>query len=29
MTLKLLVVEDAPDVAAVIAFGARMTWPGC
>ena len=29
MTLKLLVVEDASDVAAVIAFGARMTWPGC
>ena len=29
MTLKLLVGEDATDVAATIAFGARMTWPGC
>lgn len=29
MTLKLLVGEDAADVAATIAFGARMTWPGC
>ena len=29
MALKLLIVEDAPDVAEVIAFGARMTWPDC
>ncbi|MGI8552293.1 MAG: winged helix-turn-helix domain-containing protein [Dehalococcoidia bacterium] len=29
MTLKLLVAEDAPDVAEVVSFGARMTWPGC
>ncbi len=29
MTLKLLIAEDARDVAEVIAFGARMAWPGC
>jgi len=29
VTLKLLIVEDARDVAEVIAFGARMAWPGC
>lgn len=29
MTLKVLIAEDAADVAEVIAFGARMTWPGC
>ncbi|MDQ3855769.1 MAG: response regulator transcription factor [Chloroflexota bacterium] len=29
MTPKLLVAEDDPDVAEVVAFGARMTWPGC
>lgn len=29
MTIKLLIAEDAPDVAEVVAFGARMTWPGC
>ncbi len=29
MTLKLLIAEDARDVAEVVAFGARMTWPGC
>lgn len=29
MTLKLLVADDARDVADVVAFGARMTWPGC
>lgn len=29
MTLKLLIAEDASDVAQVIAFGARMNWPGC
>jgi len=27
--VKLLVAENAPDIAAAIAFGARMTWPGC
>ena len=27
--MKLLIVEDAHDVAEVVAFGARMTWPGC
>lgn len=29
MTLKILIAEDARDVAEVVAFGARMTWPGC
>jgi DNA-binding response OmpR family regulator len=29
MTFKLLIAEDARDVAEVVAFGARMTWPGC
>ncbi len=29
MTLKLLIAEDARDVAEVIALGARMNWPGC
>ncbi len=29
MTLKLLIAEDARDVADVVAFGARMTWPDC
>ena len=29
MTLKVLVADDAEDVAATVAFGARMTWPGC
>ena len=29
MTFKLLIAEDARDVADVVAFGARMTWPGC
>ncbi len=27
--MKLLIADDARDVAEVIAFGARMTWPGC
>jgi len=27
--VKLLIAEDARDVAEVIAFGARMGWPGC
>lgn len=29
MTLKVLIAEDAPDVATVLAFGVRRTWPGC
>ena len=29
MALKLLIVEDDPDVAEVIAFGVRMNWPDC
>ena len=29
MTLKLLIAEDSRDVAEVVAFGARMTWPDC
>ncbi|MDP8952381.1 MAG: response regulator transcription factor [Actinomycetota bacterium] len=29
MTLKLLIAEDARDVAEVVAFGARMVWPSC
>ena len=29
MTLKLLIAEDARDVAEVITIGARMTWPNC
>ncbi len=29
MTLRLLVAEDEPDVATMIAFSARLTWPGC
>ena len=29
MTLKLFIADDAADVAEVIAFGARMTWPDC
>ena len=29
MTLKLLIAEDARDVADVVAFGARMVWPDC
>ncbi len=29
MTIALLVAEDEPDVAGVVAFGARMVWPGC
>lgn len=27
--MKILIADDASDVADVIAFGARMTWPGC
>ncbi len=29
MTPRVLIAEDARDVAEAIAFGARMTWPGC
>jgi DNA-binding response OmpR family regulator len=27
--LRVLIAEDAPDIAQVVAFGVRMTWPGC
>ncbi|MDQ2809738.1 MAG: response regulator transcription factor [Chloroflexota bacterium] len=27
--MKILIADDARDVAEVVAFGARMTWPGC
>jgi len=27
--MKVLIAEDDPDVAEVVAFGVRMTWPGC
>ncbi|MGE5335746.1 MAG: response regulator transcription factor [Nitrososphaerota archaeon] len=29
MPLKLLIADDAPDVAEVVAFGARLSWPDC
>lgn len=29
MPLKLLVADDAPDVAEVVTFGARISWPDC
>ena len=29
MTIHLLIAEDSADVAEVVAFGARMTWPDC
>jgi DNA-binding response OmpR family regulator len=29
MTLRLLIAEDDPSIAQVVAFGAQMTWPGC
>jgi two-component system, OmpR family, KDP operon response regulator KdpE len=29
MTPRLLIAEDDPSIAQVVAFGARMTWPGC
>ncbi len=29
MTLKVLIADDAPDIAKMVAFGVRMTWPGC
>ena len=27
--MRLLVADDSPDVAEIVAFGARMTWPEC
>lgn len=27
--LKLLIAEDAPDVAEIVSYGARMVWPDC
>src|SRR3954463_14058003 len=27
--MKVLVADDSPDVAEVVAFGVEMTWPGC
>jgi len=29
MTVRILIADDARDVADVVAFGARMAWPGC
>ncbi len=29
MPLKVLIAEDDQDLAVVVAFGVRMTWPGC
>jgi DNA-binding response OmpR family regulator len=29
MTLRLLIAEDDPSIAQVVAFGAQMTWPRC
>ncbi len=29
MTMKVLIADDAPDIAKMVAFGVRMTWPGC
>ncbi len=29
MSLTVLIAEDDPDIAEVVAFGARMSWPGC
>jgi two-component system, OmpR family, KDP operon response regulator KdpE len=29
MSLKVLIADDAHDVAQVVAFGVRMVWPGC
>jgi two-component system, OmpR family, KDP operon response regulator KdpE len=29
LRVRLLIADDARDVAEVVAFGARMTWPGC
>ena len=27
--MRFLIVDDEPDIAQIVAFGARMTWPGC
>lgn len=29
MTVRVLIADDAADVAQVVAFGVRMAWPGC
>ncbi len=29
MPLDVLIAEDSPDIAETVAFGVRMTWPGC
>ena len=29
MALRVLIADDAPDVAKMVGFGARMTWPDC
>ncbi|HEX5157221.1 MAG TPA: response regulator transcription factor [Ktedonobacterales bacterium] len=29
MPVKLLIADDSPDIAEVVAFGARMSWPDC
>jgi len=29
MTMKLLIAEDTPEIARAVAYGARLTWPGC
>ncbi len=29
MTLSLLIADDAREIARAVAYGARMTWPGC
>ncbi|MGI8587970.1 MAG: response regulator transcription factor [Chloroflexia bacterium] len=29
MTLRVLIADDSRDIAEIVAFGARMTWPGC
>lgn len=29
MTLTVLIAEDAADIADIVSFSARMTWPGC
>src|SRR5262245_4210240 len=29
MPLSLLIVDDSPDIAEIVGFGARMNWPDC
>ena len=29
MPMSLLIADDSPDIAEVVAFGARMAWPDC